>query len=186
MNKRKLQNAVKTILKEIGENPERQGLRKTPERIARMYEKIFAGISKDPRKELKVFFEKKGYNEIILAKDIPFYSICEHHLLPFFGKVDIAYIPKNGRITGLSKLIRVTEILAQRPQIQERLTEEIADVLLEVLQPQGTLVIIEAEHLCMSMRGVKKPGTKIVTSAMRGVFLKDLRTRSEAISLIKQ
>jgi GTP cyclohydrolase I len=148
-----------------------------------MYEEIFSGISKDPSRELEVFLTEK-HDEIVLLKDIPLYSICEHHLLPFSGKAHIAYIPKNKRVTGLSKIARVVEILSKRLQVQERLTTEIADILMKKLKPMGVMVVIEAEHLCMSMRGVKKPGVLTITSAVRGVFKENPKTRTETLSLI--
>ena len=149
-----------------------------------MYEEILGGMNKDPQKDLEVIFEKE-HDEIILLKGIPLYSICEHHLVPFVGKAHVAYIPRANRITGLSKLVRVVETLARRLQIQERLTTEIADCIMKKLNPKGVMVVVEAEHLCMSMRGVKKPGVLTVTSAVRGLFRKNQKTRSEALALIK-
>jgi len=184
MDGRKIERAVRDILEAIGENPRKKDLQKTPQRVAEMYEEIFAGIKKDPRKELEVVLDQK-HDEIILLKGIPLYSTCEHHLLPFIGKAYIAYIPKGGRVTGLSKIARVVDILSQRPQVQERLTTQIAEILMSKLEPKGCMVIIEAEHLCMSMRGVKKPGTLTVTSAVRGIFQKNEKTRTETLALIK-
>ena len=184
MDRKKIEKAVRLFLEGIGENPEREELKGTPDRIFRMCKEIFSGIGKDPKKELKATF-LENYNELVLAKDIPLYSICEHHLLPFFGKVHIAYIPEKKRITGLSKLARLVENLSHRLQIQERLTTQIAETIMKSLSPKGVMVIVEAEHLCMTMRGVKKPGSKAVTSVMRGIFLEDVRTRNEALSLIK-
>ena len=184
MDKTKIQKAVKMILEAIGENPNRADLKKTPERVANMYEEIFSGIQEDPSKQLEVLLSEK-HNEIVLLKGIPLYSVCEHHLLPFVGKAHIAYVPKNNKVTGLSKLARVVEILSKRLQIQERLTTEIADILMKKLKPMGVMVIIEAEHLCMSMRGVKKPGVSTVTSAVRGIFKENSKTRSETMALIK-
>lgn len=178
-----IEKAVGSILKAIGENPERDGLKDTPRRIANMYEEIFAGIKRDPKRELKTY-TAKNEDEMIIIKDIPFYSVCEHHLLPFYGKAHIVYIPKNNRITGFSSLVRVIDVMAKRPIVQERLTHEVADFLMAHLKPMGVLVIIEAEHLCLSMIGVKKPGTVIVTSAIRGA-MKKAATRAEAFSLIK-
>jgi GTP cyclohydrolase I len=184
INQKKIEQAVREILKAIGENPNRVGLRETPKRVAALYADLFSGLGTDPAKELTIF--KQGeHEEMVMLKDIPFYSICEHHLVPFVGKAHVVYIPTKGRITGLSKLIRVVEGYAKRPQVQERLTSQVADCLMEKLKPQGVLVVIEAEHLCMSMRGVKKPGTKAVTSAVRGIFQKDAKARSEALALIK-
>jgi GTP cyclohydrolase I len=178
-----IEKAVVMILKAIGEDPERDGLKDTPRRIAGMYEEIFAGVKRDPKKELKTY-TAKNEDEMIIIKNIPFYSVCEHHLLPFYGKAHIVYIPKNNRITGFSSLVRVIDIMAKRPLVQERLTHEVADFLMTHLKPMGVLVIIEAEHLCLSMIGVKKPGTVIVTSAIRGA-MKKAATRAEAFSLIK-
>ena len=185
MDKEKIGKAVKDIIKAIGDDPNRPDLRGTPKRVAEMFEEIFSGIKKDPKKELEVILGEK-HSEIVLVKDIPTYSTCEHHLLPFIGKTHIAYIPKQGRVTGLSKLVRVVEILSKRLQVQERLTTQIADVIMGKLRPLGVMVVIEAEHLCMSMRGVKKPGTVAVTSAVRGVFKESAKTRAETLSLIKK
>ncbi len=184
MQKRRIEKAVKEILLAIGENPARADLVDTPRRVAEMYEEIFSGIKQEPKKELEVLLGER-HNEIVLLKGIPLYSICEHHLLPFLGKVNIAYIPKGGRVTGLSKLARVVDILSKRLQVQERLTTQIADIIMQKLKPLGVLVVIEAEHLCMSMRGVKKPGTVTITSAVRGVFKENAKTRQEALSLIR-
>ena len=183
-DKKKIIKAVTMILEAVGENPKRKDLQETPRRVAEMYEEIFAGISQDPAKELEVVLDQK-HEEIILLKNIPLYSVCEHHLLPFLGKAHIAYIPKEGRVTGLSKLGRAIDILAKRPQVQERLTTQIAEVIMRELKPRGCMVVIEAEHLCMSMRGLKKPGISTVTSAVRGVFRSNEKTRSETLSLIK-
>ena len=179
----KIKRAVHDILVAIGEDPSREGIKETPRRIAEMYAEVFSGMKEDPREVLSVGFEE-GHNEMVILKDIPFYSMCEHHLLPFYGMVHIGYIPK-GRVVGASKLGRVVEILAKRPQLQERLTTQIADTIVEALQPQGVAVVIEAEHLCMTMRGIKKPGSNIVTSAMRGSFRTRAVTRAEFLSLIK-
>ena len=183
MNLKKIEKAVKIILEAIGENPEKKGLKETPKRVAKMYQEIFAGLKENPEKILgKVF--RENYNELVLLKDIPLYSMCEHHLLPFYGKAHVAYLPDGKRIVGISKLARLVDIFAKRPQLQERLTNQIVDTIMKVLKPQGAMVIIEAEHMCMIMRGIKKPGTKIVTSSMRGIFLRDIRTRTEALDLI--
>lgn len=184
MDKNKIKNAIYNILEAIGENPKRKDLLGTPNRVADMYEEIFSGIKKDVRSELEVVLEQK-HEEIVLLKDIPLYSVCEHHLLPFIGKAHVAYIPKGGRVTGLSKIARVVDVLCKRLQVQERLTTEIAEVIMSKLKPRGVMVVIEAEHLCMSMRGVKKPGTLTVTSAVRGIFKENQKTRSETLSLIK-
>lgn len=183
MDKAKIENAIRDILEAIGEDPNREGLIDTPNRIARMYEEIFAGIDQDPSKHLETIFQE-NHEELVLVKDIPFYSMCEHHLVPFFGKAHVAYIPKNGKLTGLSKLARVVETVAKRPQLQERLTSTIADAITEKLDPAGVLVVVEAEHMCMTMRGVKKQGSQTITSAVRGNFKTDARSRAEAMSLI--
>lgn len=183
MDKKKIEEAIRAILKAIGEDINRDGLKDTPRRVAKMYEELFAGINQDPKKELKVY-KTKNENEMILIKDIPFYSVCEHHLLPFFGKAHIVYIPKENKITGFSTLVRVIDLMAKRPILQERLTHEIADFLMSNLKPMGLLVVIEAEHLCLSMMGVKKPGTQTITSAIRGV-MQSAATRAEALALIK-
>lgn len=171
------------ILEAVGEDPKRDGLRDTPKRVADFYEEIFAGLSENPEAQIKLYFAP-NQDEMIIAKDIFFHSLCEHHLLPFFGKAHIAYIPTDNKITGFSRLVRVIEVLARRPQLQERLTAEIADVLMKVLKPKGVLVIMEAEHLCLSMRGLRKPGSVTVTSAVRGE-LKKVPLRKEAFALIK-
>lgn len=183
MDKSKIITAVEMILEAIGEDPQRPGIKDTPQRVANMYEEIFSGIAKDASKEIQVFLPDE-YDELLLVKDIPFYSVCEHHFMPFFGKVHVAYIPKHGRITGLSKLGRVVEVLSRKLQLQERLTTNIADILMKSLNPHGVMVVIEAEHLCMTMRGVKKPGALTVTSAVRGQFTKSA-TRAEAMALIR-
>ncbi|MGE5472751.1 MAG: GTP cyclohydrolase I FolE [Ignavibacteriales bacterium] len=183
IDKQKIKKAVREILEAIGENPDREGLIETPDRISRMYEEIFEGMSVEPSSVMKVF-QEENHEEMIIVKDIPVQSICEHHLLPFYGVAHIVYIPCKGRISGLSKIARVVDAWAKRPQLQERLTSSIADTLMDTLKPLGVGVIIEAEHLCMTMRGVKKPGSRTVTSALRGSIKTDARTRSEAMSLI--
>jgi GTP cyclohydrolase I len=185
MDKPKIEKAVREILKAIGENPDRADIRATPRRVAEMYEEILDGMRLDPEAELDIVFEK-DHDEIILLKDIPLYSICEHHLLPFIGKAHVAYIPKDNRVTGLSKLVRVVDVLSKRLQVQEHLTTDIAEVIMKKLKPKGVLVIIEAEHLCMSMRGVKKPGVLTITSAVRGLFRTNEKTRAEALALIRK
>lgn len=180
----KVEAAVRTILEAIGEDPEREGLKDTPRRVARMLGELFSGVGKDPRTVLKPVF-REDHEEMVVVKDIPFYSICEHHLLPFIGKAHVVYIPKRGRVVGLSKLARVVEIMARRLQLQERLTTQIANSIMETLNPHGVVVVIEAEHLCMSIRGVLKPGSITITSAVRGLFRKDIAARAEAFSLIK-
>ncbi len=184
MDKRKIEDSVRAIIEAIGENPDRKDLKGTPKRVADMYEEIFAGLEQNAEKHLEVLFEEE-HHEIVLLKGIPLYSVCEHHLIPFIGSAHVAYIPKGNRVTGLSKLARVVDMLAKRPQVQERLTTQIADILMKELRPLGALVVIEAEHLCMSMRGVKKPGILTVTSAVRGIFKEDEKTRAEALSLIR-
>ncbi|HBN09201.1 MAG TPA: GTP cyclohydrolase I FolE [Cyanobacteria bacterium UBA8530] len=184
VDQEKIRQAVRMILEAIGEDPDREGLLQTPDRVARMYGEIFGGLHQDPRGQIEVFFNEP-HDEMVLVKDIPFYSMCEHHLVPFFGHVHVAYIPTNGRITGLSKLARVVEAVSRRPQLQERMTTTIADTLIDALSPQGVGVIVDAEHLCMSMRGVQKPGSRTVTSAMRGVFRTSAKTREEFLSLAR-
>ncbi len=184
MDKEKIKKAVRLFLEGIGEDPERASLKGTPTRVLRMCEDIFGGIGVNPEKVLTVLKGEK-HDEIILLRDIPLYSICEHHLLPFLGKAHVAYIPKGGRVTGLSKIARAVDILSRRPQLQERLTTQIAEVINKVLQPRGVMVIIEAEHLCMSIRGIKKPGVKTVTSVVRGIFRENPATRAEALALLK-
>lgn len=184
MDIKKIEKAVYDILVAIGEDPRRRDLVDTPKRVAQMYAEIFSGIEEDPEEELEVVLDQK-HNEIVLLKGIPLYTVCEHHLLPFIGRAHIAYIPKKGRVTGLSKLARVVDILAKRPQVQERLTTQIAEIIMRKLKPLGVMVVIEAEHLCMSMRGVKKPGTLTVTSAVRGIFKENEKTRAETLALLK-
>jgi len=180
----KIETAVRMILEAIGEDPEREGLVNTPSRVARMYEEIFCGLKQDPKRHLQVLFTEE-HEEMVLVRDIPFYSMCEHHLLPFFGKAHVAYIPRRGKITGLSKLARTVEAIAKRPQLQERLTCTIADMIMEALDPLGVAIVVEAEHMCMTMRGVKKSGSKTITSAVRGLFKTKEATRAEAFSLIR-
>jgi GTP cyclohydrolase I len=183
-DREKVVAAVRSILEAIGEDPEREGLRRTPERVADMYHEIFAGIDQDPGALLDVTFEA-DHDEMIMVRDIPLYSVCEHHLIPFVGRAHVAYIPnEQGHITGLSKLVRLVDLLAKRPQVQERLTTQIAEAIESALNPRGVLVVIEAEHLCMSMRGVRKPGSETVTSSVRGMFRRNSATRSEAMGLI--
>jgi len=183
VDKEKIKEAVRLLLEAVGEDPTRPGLARTPERVARMYEELFSGLGEDPKKHLIAIEEK--HDEMIIAKDIPLYSLCEHHLLPFYGRAHVAYIPDK-KVTGLSKLARVVESFARRAQVQERLTRQIADAIMEKLEPQGVMVIVEAEHMCMTMRGIKKPGTYVVTSAVRGIFRSNPATRAEALALIKR
>jgi len=180
----KIEHAVRMILEAIGEDPDREGLQETPARVARMYREIFYGLAEDPELHLAKTFSE-DHDEMVIVKDIPLYSVCEHHLLPFYGKAHVAYIPRKGNVTGLSKLARVVDGFARRPQLQERLTSQIADSIMKRLKAHGVLVVIEAEHMCMTFRGVKKPGSKTVTSAVRGVLHKHQATRAEAFALIK-
>ena len=176
--------AIRELLVAIGENPDREGLKETPARVARSYDEIFSGLFVDPDEVLETTFDEE-HDELVLVKDIPLYSTCEHHLVPWHGTAAVGYIPgEDGRITGLSKLARVVDLYARRPQVQERLTAQVADAVMRRLEPQGVIVVIEAEHLCMAMRGVRKPGSTTMTSAVRGIFKSDPRTRAEALSLI--
>lgn len=183
MDQEAIKKAVKEFLIAIGEDPNRQGLIDTPDRVARMCSEIFSSYEQ-PFTPPPVYFQEESYSEIILVRDIEFHSTCEHHLLPFYGRAHVAYIPREGNITGLSKISRLVTSVASRLQLQERLTNVVAERMMENLNPLGVMVVIEAQHLCMIMRGIKKPGSKVITSAMRGIFLKDARTRSEALSLI--
>ncbi len=177
-----IEQAVREILRAVGEDPDREGLHDTPRRVARMYQELFAGLSDDPARYLDTTFDEH-HSEMVVLRDIPFYSMCEHHLLPFMGRAHVAYIPK-GKVVGLSKLARVVESIARRPQVQERLTSDIADLLMSKLEAKGAGVIVEATHTCMTIRGVKKPGSQMVTSAMRGLFRSNLATRTEAVNLL--
>jgi GTP cyclohydrolase I len=180
-----ISRALTEIIKAIGEDPEREGIQDTPQRVAEMYSELFWGIHKDPKKDLEVGFEL-GHREMVILKDIPFYSMCEHHLLPFYGVAHIGYIPnEEGRIVGLSKLARVVETIARRPQVQERMTTEIADAIVEGIRAVGVAVVIQAEHMCMVMRGIKKPGSNVITSAIRGSFHSNPASRAEFFSLIQ-
>lgn len=186
MDTAKIEQGVRLILEGVGEDPDREGLRETPARVARMYEEIMSGLEQDPS-ELFVKKFNEGHQEMVLVHDIPVYSVCEHHLVPFYGAAHVAYIPnKSGQICGISKLARLVDCFSHRPQVQERLTSQIADTLVKELDPQGVIVVLECEHLCMSMRGVKKPGSKTTTSAVRGSFITSAETRAEALSLIRQ
>jgi GTP cyclohydrolase I len=180
----RVEKAVRELLIAIGEDPERSGLVRTPERVARAYAEMFAGLFVDPDEVLQTTFDE-NHDELVLVKDIPLYSICEHHLVPWHGTAAVGYIPgEDGRITGLSKLARVVDLYAKRPQVQERLTSQVADAVMRRLEPQGVIVVVQAEHLCMAMRGVRKPGSTTTTSAVRGIFQSDPRSRAEALSLI--
>lgn len=181
---KKIEQAVTMILEAIGEDPEREGLLETPKRVAKMYAEVFAGMDDDPRMYFETVFHEQ-HEEVVLVKDIPFYSMCEHHLVPFFGVAHIAYIPRDGVVAGLSKLARAVESTAKRPQLQERITTTVADVMMDMLKPLGVYVIIEAEHMCMTMRGIKKPGAKTITTAARGIYEHDDVKRSEILSLVK-
>jgi GTP cyclohydrolase I len=184
-DEKKAQRAVKLLLESFGEDLNREGIKRTPERVAGFYKEVLSGNKIDPLKFVPVYYATEDHEEIALVKNITFYSLCEHHLLPFFGITHIAYIPKKDRIIGVSKLIKLVEIFANRLQLQERFTKQLADTIMKFVKPHGVIVVVEAEHLCMTMRGVKKPGSKMVTSAMRGIFLKDVRRRSEAMSLLR-
>ncbi len=183
MDKARIEAAVREILAAIGEDPDREGLVETPRRVANMYEEIFGGLSEDPKQHLKLFSETRP-DEMVTVRDIPLYSMCEHHLLPFTGVAHIAYIPRDGKVIGLSKLARIVNCYARRPQLQERLTAQIADFLEQSIDPLGVAVIIEAEHLCMTMRGVRAAGSRTQTSALRGCMKSDARTRTEVMSLL--
>jgi GTP cyclohydrolase I len=185
MDLKKIEKGVRLILEGIGEDTERPGLKETPERVAQMYQEIFAGLE-TPTEELLKSIEGESHDEMVLLKDIPFYSVCEHHLLPFIGKAHVAYIPSGGKIVGLSELVKAVEVLAKRLQVQERLTTQLADLIMNKMKPKGAMVIIDAEHLCISMRGVKRPGSRTVTSAVRGIFRTKQSTREELLELIKK
>ena len=185
IDQKKIKLAIASIIEAIGEDPLRSSIKDTPQRVAEMYAELFSGMGVDPKAELAVGFEE-GHHEMVLVRDVPFYSMCEHHLLPFYGVAHVGYIPSaGGRVVGISKLARVVEIFARRPQLQERMTGQIADAISEAIQPDGVGVVVQAEHLCMIMRGIKKPGANVVTSAMRGTFRSRAVTRSEFLSLIK-
>ena len=179
----KLESAVYQLLEALGENPEREGLLDTPKRVAKMYQEMFSGLHEDPKDQFTAVFSE-NHDEIVLVKDIPFYSMCEHHLVPFYGKAHVAYLPSDGRVTGLSKLARAVEVASKRPQLQERLTDQVATALEEALQPKGVFVMVEAEHMCMTMRGIKKPGSKTVTTGAKGIFKDNRDERNEILSLI--
>jgi GTP cyclohydrolase I len=185
MDKEKIKDGVKLILEGIGEDTKRPGIKHTPKRVAEMYEEVFSGLEDSPERDILKPIAGESHDEMILIKDIPFYSVCEHHLLPFIGKAHIAYIP-SGNIVGLSELAKALEYFAKRPQVQERLTTQLADLIMKKVKPKGTMVVIDAEHLCMSMRGIKKPGSRTVTSAVRGIFRTKTNTREEMLSLIKK
>lgn len=181
----KIEKAVSMILEAVGEDTSREGLLDTPKRVAKMYAEVFSGLKEDPKEYFKTVFHE-GHEELVLVKDIPFYSMCEHHLVPFFGKAHIAYIPRDGVVTGLSKLARAVETVAKRPQLQERITSTIADSMMDTLNPHGVFVMVEAEHMCMTMRGIKKPGATTITAVARGVLETDAIKRSEVITYINK
>ena len=183
IDRARIEKAMREILEALGEDPDREGLVETPERVARFYSEVFEAIHRDPGEVIDAFFGEEHYEEIVMVREIPFYSMCEHHFVPFHGQAHVAYLPR-GRVTGLSKLARLVEGFARRPQMQERLTAQVANCLYDRLEPHGVLVVVEAEHLCMSMRGVKKPGAMTVTSAVRGTMETNPATRSEAMSLL--
>jgi GTP cyclohydrolase IA len=185
IDQEKIKKAVALIIEAIGEDARREGIAETPRRVAEMYAELFAGIGQNPGEELKVGFEE-SHREMVIVRDIPFYSMCEHHLLPFYGVAHVGYIPnKEGRVVGASKLARVVEVVSKRPQIQERMTSTIADAIVEALKPEGVAVVVQAEHLCMIMRGIKKPGSALVTSALRGAFRSRIETRNEFFCLLQ-
>ncbi len=185
IDRKKIEEAALSIINAVGEDPDRAGLVGTPKRIAEMYEEIFSGMGVDAAAELSTGFQE-GHREMVILKDIPFYSMCEHHFLPFFGLAHVGYIPnKEGRVVGISKIARVVEIFARRLQLQERMTTQIADTIMQAIQPEGIGVVIEAEHLCMIMRGIEKPGSNVITSAMRGTFRSRAVTRAEFLSLVR-
>jgi GTP cyclohydrolase IA len=185
INRAQIEEAVRLILEAVGEDPNREGLLDTPKRVAKMYEEVFSGLTIDPKEYFETIFSE-DHEELVLVKDIPFYSMCEHHLVPFHGIAHVAYVPKDGKVAGLSKLARVVEAVSRRPQLQERITSTVADTIMETLEPHGVMVVVEAEHMCMTMRGVKKPGAKTVTSAVRGIYVTDSNARREILSYISK
>ncbi len=185
VNQEKAEKAIYQLLEAIGEDPKREGLLETPKRVAKMYAEMFAGLEENPKDQFTAVFSE-NHQEVVLVKDIPFYSMCEHHLVPFYGVAHVAYLPSQGKVTGLSKLARAVEVASKRPQLQERLTEQVAKALEEALNPKGVFVMVEAEHMCMTMRGIKKPGSKTVTTVARGLFKEDRDQRQELLTLIKE
>lgn len=185
VNQEKAEKAIYQLLEAIGEDPQREGLLETPKRVAKMYAEMFAGLEENPKDQFTAVFSE-NHEEVVLVKDIPFYSMCEHHLVPFYGVAHVAYLPSQGKVTGLSKLARAVEVASKRPQLQERLTEQVAKALEEALNPKGVFVMVEAEHMCMTMRGIKKPGSKTVTTVARGLFKEDRDQRQELLTLIKE
>ena len=180
----KVEQAVYQLLEALGENPEREGLLDTPKRVAKMYAEMFSGLNEDPKDQFTAVFSEV-HDEVVLVKDIPFYSMCEHHLVPFYGKAHVAYLPSGDKVTGLSKLARAVEVAARRPQLQERLTDQVATALEEALNPRGVFVMVEAEHMCMTMRGIKKPGSKTITTVAKGLYKEDREERKEILSLMR-
>ncbi|MFC3931582.1 GTP cyclohydrolase I FolE [Streptococcus dentapri] len=185
IDQKKAEAAIYQLLEAVGENPKREGLVDTPKRVTKMYAEMFSGLEQDPKRQFTAVFTEE-HEELVLVKDIPFYSMCEHHLVPFYGTAHVAYLPSQGRVTGLSKLARAVEVASKRPQLQERLTAQVADALEEALSPSGVFVMVEAEHMCMTMRGIKKPGSKTVTTVTRGLFKEDREQRREILNLIKE
>ena len=183
-NQEKVEQAVYQLLEALGENPEREGLLDTPKRVAKMYAEMFSGLNEDPKDQFTAVFSEV-HDEVVLVKDIPFYSMCEHHLVPFYGKAHVAYLPSGDKVTGLSKLARAVEVAARRPQLQERLTDQVATALEEALNPRGVFVMVEAEHMCMTMRGIKKPGSKTITTVSQGLYKEDREERKEILSLMR-
>ena len=183
-NQEKVEQAVYQLLEALGENPEREGLLDTPKRVAKMYGEMFSGLNEDPKDRFTAVFSEV-HDEVVLVKDIPFYSMCEHHLVPFYGKAHVAYLPSGDKVTGLSKLARAVEVAARRPQLQERLTDQVATALEEALNPRGVFVMVEAEHMCMTMRGIKKPGSKTITTVAKGLYKEDREERKEILSLMR-
>lgn len=185
MNQEKAEKAIYDLLEAIGENPKREGLLETPKRVAKMYQEMFQGLTMDPKDEFTAVFSE-NHDELVLVKDIPFFSMCEHHLVPFYGKAHVAYLPSNGKVTGLSKLARAVEVASKKPQLQERLTAQVADALEEALAPKGIFIMVEAEHMCMTMRGIKKPGSKTITTVARGLYKDSREERQELLSLLNR
>ena len=183
-NQEKVEQAVYQLLEALGEKPEREGLLDTPKRVAKMYAEMFSGLNEDPKDQFTAVFSEV-HDEVVLVKDIPFYSMCEHHLVPFYGKAHVAYLPSGDKVTGLSKLARAVEVAARRPQLQERLTDQVATALEEALNPRGVFVMVEAEHMCMTMRGIKKPGSKTITTVAKGIYKEDREERKEILSLMR-
>jgi GTP cyclohydrolase I len=184
VNYAKIEEAVRMILEAVGDDPNREGVLDTPKRVAKMYAEVFSGLGKNPEDELSAIFNEM-HEEVVIVKDIPFFSMCEHHLVPFYGKAHVAYIPRNGQVTGLSKLARVVETVARQPQLQERITSTVADTLVNKIDPIGVAVIVQAEHMCMTMRGVKKPGSSTITTSVRGLYKEDAGARAEVFALMR-